>query len=1440
MATIEQRVLWTLLPNGIDRETDDLKFSLVVSPRLTVENTNPRDLSRFPDWLDWPATIAAAQFEVSVNGGPPQLLTPAPSVDLRSDIWRAIFPSSTPVRSYAFDDMRGRTVMSYPLNMLENSIRKIYGEVGGAADPGELPSRDDLRLAIFGAGSLVDPSTGAEEFPQRERIDPEDILDRLRRESRAIDKVLRDRGRPRYSTLLSAAGNSSVYNPDVALDLLATYHRPLQKSKKDSYAQLAPNIDRPNAEWESFDRTPMPAAQDFQDQIDFHQIVSSLMQHYSLCRHCGLVIDLRLDSGAIPNGAHKLAVNVDWPTQGGGVVTRPDITPVVNVRRSVFAFLMRRELAASPIFMRYLNLQEGPFDFVQMDVDGGAMKVKNFADTLSLGNPPRHATDDSFDISKVEDDNATGLPALRGGGLTLAQRRRDLALQALIYRAGGLQDDVDNGGSPDELFAEDTIRGYRVDIQEDGQQEWRSLFRRNTDIEFVNTGGTFAAEDEEGMARLAAAESPDPTSNPDIVKMSESLFTWTGWSLAAPEPGKKIDNEDSVEEDDEVTPPGLPIRPKYKPVKNSLPMLRFGRRYRVRVRLVDIAGASEPFVADSLTPSEAISNRIMYKRHEPIEAPALALVRDGVVEEPGFGGDMGNIVIRSYNETPDLNTTPTTETSRRHLFAPRTYHRFAEQHGVLDTGPNNTPNPALYQMLAQQDVALEEINLQTPGPGNTAYAVADADAAIPYLPDPLAIGVAVRVFGADGFDPTQTIKGFYYGNFDTHFGDISSEWPTARPAKIVVREGPNNAVWNPGDREFQIALEKAEKIRVRICSIVPRNAWRIMEIVDMIRSENPGLSMQALAARINDARHWMFTPWKTITIVHAVQRPLVTPEFPQPIGVLRQLGDTGAVPFIRGVPLDAKSTGRIDLHSDWKEPLDNPEGPEASQQSGPVVRDHTAIAFDKKLARDDTPNRTYNLNVGPKKDEHVFPDTRYRRVEYTLKATTRYKEFLEPSVRNDKERINAVSPPRVTWIPNSAPPPQPGIVYAVPTFGWNRSESGDRKSSLRSGGGIRVYLDRPWFETGFTEMLGVMLPPESSSNTIASGTPSAAALDAGYKSSVTMWGADPIWASDDIKSVAPSRSSFPLARWSAPIDFPGTGFPAEEGTSLPGGDFKGGRNQNLPHPGGDGRQLRVAPHAVGYDAERGLYYSDIVVTAPRGAYYPFIRLALARYNPVSVDEAHLSPIVLTQFQQLTPDRLTVVTRKGNNRVEISVYGDIIDTQKFGQPRLPVAGIFGVELQVLDAGADPDLGWRKVDEPGDRPDDFTLGAAVPSQAARAGALTVTRRGALQAQPQARAQSPTAETARAAREIEGLIAAGRVAEAVARPDFTIAWQRPLLWRKEVNLPLVSQGAKRRLMVVEAEAYQSGERGSTSAAAGPRAAISRFPPISGRFVYFETIDV
>ncbi len=239
---------------------------------------------------------------------------------------------------------------------------------------------------------------------------------------------------------------------------------------------------------------------------------------------------------------------------------------------------------------------------------------------------------------------------------------------------------------------------------------------------------------------------------------------------------------------------------------------------------------------------------------------------------------------------------------------------------------------------------------------------------------------------------------------------------------------------------------------------------------------------------------------------------------------------------------------------------------------------------------------------------HHFGDTKHRTVTYTARSTSRFREYFPAGEGLDFTRASA---PVTVQVPASARPAAPLVRYVVPTFGWERQTATNVKRSVRLGGGLRVYLDRPWFSSGADELLGVVLFDE--------GFP----VDRErWKPFVTQWGLDPTWETALLDTI-PSSWQFPLRH------------AAESAVSL----------QERTPVGVDGTpgRVAVAGHSVAYDAERCLWYADIVVEPSEDVYSPFIRLALARYQPYALDDAKLSRVVLADFAQLTPDRALIAT-----------------------------------------------------------------------------------------------------------------------------------------------------------------------------------------------------
>lgn len=216
--------------------------------------------------------------------------------------------------------------------------------------------------------------------------------------------------------------------------------------------------------------------------------------------------------------------------------------------------------------------------------------------------------------------------------------------------------------------------------------------------------------------------------------------------------------------------------------------------------------------------------------------------------------------------------------------------------------------------------------------------------------------------------------------------------------------------------------------------------------------------------------------------------------------------------------------------------------------------------------------------------------------------------YLIPPVTRE-----TAAPPasREVAVPSSARPVAPKVVDVLPTFGWEQDSTADGATSTRRGNGLRIYLERPWWSSGAGELLGVVVWPPADQ-------PSPPELDDEdpLRPYVTQWGEDPVSSAGALSSRYPGVSTFPAAAAS------GAGYTLDEVGPL-------------------GPAVNVAGHPVDYDQARDLWYCDIDVE-PGPAYQPFVRLALARYQPVSVPDAHLSCVVLADFVQLAPDRFATV------------------------------------------------------------------------------------------------------------------------------------------------------------------------------------------------------
>ncbi len=1238
---MSQQIIWTALPHGI--ANGRLRLSVLISPRLSGPGT--LTLNDFPDFQDWPAIVRGLKFTAVFDGGPTLAATPlfhepqAPRSEMPdSALWKALFPRSTAVASYDFDDYSQQVIRSAPIARVHDDLKGRYLQVAQAvADAPHLTPEPARLLTHFaevvpGATQLLKPS-------------------RLLQQQSSVRQLLIEAKQTVVNQIDGALKHQRALKSDqqvggVAGDYqqIEIFHQPRQ-ARASAAGATSPYI-----------RQPLPTAADYQDQIDFHKIVSMLGNYPRLANRLGLVIDLEVAlDGSIPSGG---AVQVICSKFGAP----PNIHPRTRYRLDGKRFepQPRPDDPLTAHGMLQLSARQGIFDVVQVDVNGAAEKATAMVANLAY--------------SRSRPAGFDGVPTLRTAGLSLVHSGRASELAAIFMTATQRHQDA-QANAPVDLYAEDLVRGYVIDVHDSLTNAWHSLCKRRGAYHFERTGKTLTIDDE-GPVTLAATS--DSSGGSTDLYVQESIFQWQGWSLVAPRPGKAVAaNADAADPksitatitNTSATQAQLVV--SFKALPGSLPRLRFGARYQVRARCMDLAGNTiEMSSADAQAPG-AVSVESPFLRWEPVSTPAVVL-RKAIVGSAAetatrlvIRSDVGKSVEHYYAQAKIGN-----QYAERHIVPPKVGELSAEQHGKFDVPPPAGKN--WFEIIVARDKTFDT----APDGINPAYYDSD-QIATPYLPDPLARGAAFR--NLPGVSPNQPVTTVDFGG-----GWLDNQNFRVRITGADKGAAPTPPRWDAAKRVLTVQLPQAAMLEVSLSSTLDPAALDLLGIWSWLDEANlTGRWKQAAL----DGQVWMATPSTTLTLVHAVQHPLITPTFTSAFTAYRTLGGVSAVLVDPKMPVDGPSTVSMDVFGQWYEPFDDPAQPT------PQVRTGRGAACRLSIQPDDTTAPLLPAAAGQNPatllNTHQFGDTRHRRVAYTASATSRFREYFpfsdaqitadpslitvsgkqgtlqEPNPQRPAAPPSGLLPAGVVEVPSTGRPDIPKVLYVVPTFGWDGSADPTSVQSVRRGGSLRVYVERPWFSSGEDELLGVVFSTTRGlRRTVVGGISLGGSQpDPAF---CTEWGLDPIHLSADLPAAySPSLSACTSA------------VRTQAGLSL----------DEAPN-----RNASVAGHLVAFDPDRRLWYSDITIAAGQ-AYFPFIRLALARYQPFSVDGAHLSRLVLADFIQLTPDRTATVTfdPQSPGMVRVALSGPA----PAGSTNLVTAGI---EQQAAEA-TDPDLGWAAVTNSG---------------------------------------------------------------------------------------------------------------------------------------------
>lgn len=728
-----------------------------------------------------------------------------------------------------------------------------------------------------------------------------------------------------------------------------------------------------------------------------------------------------------------------------------------------------------------------------------------------------------------------------------------------------------------------------------------------------------------------------------------------------------------------------------------------------------VAAAGEEPAADVL---DVVTPLRPFLRWDPVVAPAVVARRQYTE-----GESLRQVVIRSaVDQDPDtlaLTVTGPAATSERHLAPPKTSQIQAELHGMFDPAVGSTrradhrkqlhiarreagsffdldvprlgnadvrdPQPGVALAFDPSVPTSERASLPLPlgkAPGPGQYVVHDTNKLrLPYLPDPLAQGISL-VFPEAGRDRNIPFP-FGTEGFTARY---PGAWPAWQPFRLVLAGGETLAGALKG-HVLRIELPPGDVQRFRLASSLDRTQ---LPLLGPWRSMAPALQVdEDMIEAAAGGWLWALTPFEDVTLVHAVSRPL---EAPRPVFLRPERNEGSTEVVLEGaVDIHGPSTDSITAEATWVDRVDDLTLPADEERPQRGIAFTTTIRPEEDLAilwpedsTDEVPDiGTVHLHAAV----HRFGDTRHRVVDYRFRATTRFREYFPPVVGDDERSV--VGPVARVSVPSSARPAAPIVHSVIPLFRWDETTEPEQPVAVRRRrrAGVRIYLERPWWSSGDGELLGVLVAPMPELEAVLP-----TGVDVGIEPYVSQWGGDPVWLSAPVVNRALFLELADFMHVAGYDDRPADAGPVVPPATLP--------LAALPtRP-----TVTVLGYRPTFSPERNMWYVDVAVDA-RDAFWPFVRLVVARYQPSSIEGCHLSAPVRCPYVQLTPDRTTTVSRPDVRHVRVVVSGPVgvreHRSEAFPTEVGELAAAVGITRQVVarlqrrDPAIPTDLGWETV-------------------------------------------------------------------------------------------------------------------------------------------------
>ena len=959
---------------------------------------------------------------------------------------------------------------------------------------------------------------------------------------------------------------------------------------------------------------------------DLNVATNAALRHELLAERCGFVTTWIAETDEPISGDQVFLLDLSSLTSGGakyGISTLP-----TAFRRSSHVHpLAFRDVGMSTTGncgLSLLNDDDGAARYRATSTNAETGFIQNvlLQARNTLADDKKYGGADHFgDFNAPLDDRAPqvlaqqrfGLSEPETSGVTISAPKDDLITPVeLRPSSSGTRE------SEPCYYLEDLWIGYRLDISSEQQDNYASVHKESQSVRLTRSDSAIAGAVEDFFDR----EQQD-----DADKTTTEIGKFSGFSTGQA--------KDYLLFLGISRPPQDPNPWFTKTVTGygSVVPLIFGNTYRYRLRNVFVGSVSLAADAVPVQAGDRYSQTFPFFRARALKPGELLDSASSNESTPNEGGR--NIYLSADRPRAKITLVPSpidVDSSRFHGLLFRSLRepaRYQRRHHVKDL-PKHFLKTRRIDYFCDPDVygvVIRAVLLNGDATAEGSYDYSDGTYCV--IKRHLELPPLVQTY-SDSKDWER-------------FEPIELEFHTTELSRPTIRRGG----FLRGCHQIEITVPEAGELEV---SIVP------LTTIDQLRRTATNASSSTQLRDFATAAAPPIFPAiaeRTIRVFHAVRRPLAelsligetVTQMRSPALVAARLPDSEKASIYGRIELDAASTGEVRLAATWTDIDDDPKHQHYVLQNGHTTGSSHSIIFRKRAAlkpdaetfgvlfKAANESKAVSVNVGnmevrladhfrlqcsedkiflrqtsevepPRRSpdafyELDFKDGRRKIADVVAVGTSRFRKVFAGSDSEFERRSNTIR----VHVPSSKRLSAPLFSHAVPIGRVRVNREEETRGTKRVLYGIRIYVRRPWFESGFGERLALGCAARTAA------TPGAnTALD----KYVTQWGEDPI----ELPGLASTRRMPRASDFASPTsDSSRVRSPDEFLYPAAGDRVPVMYVDQMPLPGEQAREVSLASFALAFDVSQGLWFCDIHVGED---FIGWCGLAVYRHQPNAV------------------------------------------------------------------------------------------------------------------------------------------------------------------------------------------------------------------------------